>query len=208
VSSRAAPPRVLVLAAVVAAHVGVLLLLVAETRSRLLRGEGETTPLVVLLLRPAEPHPSAASQARPTAFRDRASAAPAIEAAAPRTPAVPGSAIDWAAEAAASATRQVEADEQRARQARALLPSTGGMFSARAKRPQFHWNYARTHRIEPQPGLATVIHLNDQCAIVLFLIIPFAGGCALEKPPVRGDLFEHMHDPEPPEDPGKSEQSQ
>jgi hypothetical protein len=50
-------------------------------------------------------------------------------------------------------------------------------------------------------GLATVIHLNDQCAIALFLIIPFAGGCAPEKPPARGDLFEHMHDPDPAPEP-------
>jgi hypothetical protein len=29
---------------------------------------------------------------------------------------------------------------------------------------------------------------------MLFVIIPILG-CALEKPQVRGDLFEHMHDP-------------
>jgi hypothetical protein len=50
-------------------------------------------------------------------------------------------------------------------------------------------------------GLATAINLNDRCGIVLFLIIPFAGGCALEKPPARGDLFEHMHDPDPAPEP-------
>jgi len=71
------------------------------------------------------------------------------------------------------------------------------MFATRARRPRFHWNYARTHRVEPVAGLGTVIHLNDQCAILLFVIIPMVG-CALEKAPVRGDLFEHMHDdPEP-----------
>lgn len=202
-SSRTAPPRALVLAVVVAVHAGVLLLLIVETRSRLVRVEAETAPLVVLLLQPAESHPAAHSRTRAAAVRERAAAAPAIETPAPPAPAAPGTAIDWAAEASTSATRQVEADEQRARQARALLPGTGGMFAARAKRPQFHWNHAHTHRIEPQPGLATVIHLNDQCAVVLFLIFPFAGGCALEKPPVRGDLFEHMHDPEPPENPEK-----
>lgn len=75
------------------------------------------------------------------------------------------------------------------------------MFAARPKRHEFQWNYASTHRVEAVGGLATVIHLNDQCAIVLFVIIPFAGGCALEKPPARGDLFEHMHDPDPAPDP-------
>jgi hypothetical protein len=38
-SSRAASPRVLVLAAVVAAHAGALLTLLAETRTRLVRGD-------------------------------------------------------------------------------------------------------------------------------------------------------------------------
>ena len=112
-----------------------------------------------------------------------------------------GTAIDWSAEAAGAAARQVEADERRARQARAFAPAANPMFATRARRPGFHWNYARTHRVEPVPGLVpglgTVIHLNDQCSILLFVIIPMIG-CALEKPPVRGDLFEHMHDdPEP-----------
>jgi hypothetical protein len=47
--------------------------------------------------------------------------------------------------------------------------------------------------VETEPGGGTVIHLNDSCALVLFIIVPMIA-CALEKPPVRGDLFEHMHD--------------
>lgn len=74
------------------------------------------------------------------------------------------------------------------------------MFAARPKAPAFHWDHASTHRVEPVPGLGTIIHLNDQCAIFLFVIIPMAG-CALEKPPARADLFEHMHDPDPDPEP-------
>jgi len=69
------------------------------------------------------------------------------------------------------------------------------MFAARPKHHAFHWNYASTHRVEPVPGLGTIIHLSDECAIFVFVIIPMAA-CALEKPPVRGDLFKHMHDPD------------
>ncbi len=116
-------------------------------------------------------------------------------------PAAPGTTIDWAAEATASAARQTEADEQRARQTRAFAPKPSPMFAARPKRHEFQWNYAQTHRVEALPGLATVIRLDDQCAIVLFVIIPFAGGCALDKPAARGDLFEHMHDPDPAPEP-------
>jgi len=205
VSSRAAPPRAPVLAAVVAVHAGALALLIAETRSRLVHGTAQAPPLLVLLLpspeRPAAAEASGRAAARADRPRSRAPAARAVEVPAPAPPAVPGTAIDWAAQAEGSAAREVEAGERRARQARALAPKPSPTFAVRAKRPEFHWDYARTHRVEPLPGLETVIHLGDECAVVLFLVIPFAGGCALEKAPVRGDLFEHMHDPEPAPEP-------
>jgi hypothetical protein len=53
-SSRAASPRVLVFAAVVAAHAGALLTLLEETRTRLVRGEAEASPLIVMLFQPRE----------------------------------------------------------------------------------------------------------------------------------------------------------
>jgi hypothetical protein len=203
-SSRAASPRVLVLAAVVAAHAGALLVLLSETRTRPVRGEAEASPLLVMLLQLGErqaPAASTGAAARPRASHYRPPTAATAEAPAPAIPAAPGTTINWATEATASAARQIEADEQRARQARALAPKAPPMFAARSRRPEFQWNYARTHRVEALPGLGTVIHLNDQCAIVLFLIIPIGGGCSLDKPPVRGDLFEHMHDPVPAPEP-------
>jgi hypothetical protein len=200
-SSRAASPRVLILVTVVAVHAGALLVLLAETRTRLVRGEAESSPLLVVLLPMREPgYPGASARAASLPpVQHLASPSPAGSEVAPAAPpAAPGAAIDWAAQATASAARQVETDEQRARQARALAPKASPMFAAQLKRPAFHWNYARTHRVEAVPGLGTVIHLNDQCAIMLFVIIPILG-CALEKPPVRSDLFEHMHDPLDPD---------
>ncbi len=199
-SSRAASPRVLALAAVVAAHAGALLVLLAETRTRLVRDEAEASPLLVMLFWPRErqaPVAPGRQGARSSASRSAVAAAAKPELPAPATPPVPGAAIDWATAGAASAARQVEADGQHARQARAFAPKPSPMFAARPKRHEFHWDYASTHRVEAIGGLATVIHLNDQCAIALFVIIPFAGGCALEKPPARGDLFEHMRDQDP-----------
>jgi len=187
VSSRAAPPRAPVLAAVVAVHAGALALLIAETRSRLVHGTAQAPPLLVLLLPSPERPAAAEASGRAAARADRPRSRPP--------------AIDWAAQAEGSAAREVETGERRARQARALAPKPTPTFAVRAKRPEFHWDYARTHRVEPLPGLETVMHLSDECAVVLFLVIPFAGGCALEKAPVRGDLFEHMHDPEPAPEP-------
>lgn len=199
--SRAVSPRILLLAAVVAMHAGILLVLLVETDTRGAHGETETGALTVMLLEPGERQTPVAPKRpgmRSPASRPETTAEATVPA--PAAPA-PGAAIDWTAQAAESATRQIEADEQRARQARALASKPSPLFAARSKRSGFHWNYARTHRVEAVGGLATVIHLNDQCAIALFLIIPFAGGCALEKPAPRGDLFEHMHDPDPAPEP-------
>jgi hypothetical protein len=203
VSPRAAPPRVLFFAVVAAIHAGVLALLIAETRSRLIPGEAEAPPLLVMLLPAQEGQRAAAASTHAPGggLRYRAAAAAAAEIPAPAAPAAPDTAIDWAAQGLAAAASAIEENEQRARQARALAPKASPIFAAHARRPEFHWDYARTHRVEALPGLATAIHLNDECAIVLFLIVPFAGGCALEKAPARGDLFEHMHDPEPAPDP-------
>ena len=193
----------IVLAAVVGLHALALLLLLAEMRTRLMRNAVEASPLSVWLLEP-QAREAARAATRPSSRSTRPILAPVprVESEPPPPTAPPApAAIDWTAEAAVAASRQSEADTERNRQARALAPKTDPMFAARVKRPEFHWDYAHTHRIEPAGGLATIVHLNDRCAIAFFLIIPFAGGCALEKPEARGDLFEHMHDTEPPAQP-------
>jgi len=199
-SSRAASPRIPVLAAVVAAHAGALLVLLAETRTRDVRGESEASPLLVMLFEPRE-RPAAAAPAgraaRPSASRHRPPAAAEVEVPAPPLPGAPGTAINWTAEATAAAERETEGAERRARQAQALAPKPNPMFAARPKGHEFGWDYAATHRVEAGRGGITLIHIGDNCGIALYLLIPMGFGCAVGKPPVRGDLFEHMHDADP-----------
>ena len=189
----------MVLAAVFALHAGALALLLAEMRTRLIRGGTEASPLSVWLLETRKrPDNGAPLHRVPRAAAAAPAAAPMPESEPPSStaPVVP-EAIDWMAEAASAARRATQASVDRNRQAHALAPKVSPMFEVRPRPREFPWDYASTHRVEPAGGLATIVHVNDQCAIAFFLIIPFAAGCSLEKPQVRGDLFEHIHDPEP-----------
>jgi hypothetical protein len=193
-SSRA--QRVLALTGVVTLHAGVLLIVLEATRTKFVPAAAESPALLVTLLSGLEPQrPSGAPAVRRVAARHRPAA---LENATPGAPApdLPTGSrgtIDWVAVAQDEAARQVEANERRERQARAFLVPPNMFTPPALQRPGFHWNYAATHRVEAVPGGATVIHLNDSCALVLFIIIPMIG-CALDKPAVRGDLFDHMHD--------------
>jgi hypothetical protein len=60
------------------------------------------------------------------------------------------------------------------------------------KSQQFAWDYAATHRIEAIPGGGMLVHLSDNCVLIIFPL-PFIG-CAIGKHPANGDLFEHRHD--------------
>jgi hypothetical protein len=62
-----------------------------------------------------------------------------------------------------------------------------------SKTSQFEWDYVATNRIEAIPEGGLLLHLNDNCVLILFPL-PFAG-CGIGKRKVNGDLFEHMHDP-------------
>jgi len=61
--------------------------------------------------------------------------------------------------------------------------------------PQFDWDYARTHRVESLPQGGLLIHLNDNCAMVLSPL-PFAV-CGVGKRKANGELFKRMRDPKP-----------
>jgi hypothetical protein len=104
--------------------------------------------------------------------------------------------IDWNAEAVSQAEQQEQLSM--GQQPRALdkhgqgLDLNGGLGPDKAKGPQFGWYNARLHRFEYQPGGGMVIHLNDRCIVVLMPFpMPF---CGIGKIPIRGDLFDHMHD--------------
>jgi hypothetical protein len=62
--------------------------------------------------------------------------------------------------------------------------------------PQFDWDYARTHRVESFPEGGMIIHLNDNCVLVLNPF-PFPL-CSPLKRKANGELFKHMRDPDKP----------
>jgi hypothetical protein len=59
--------------------------------------------------------------------------------------------------------------------------------------PQFGWDYAATHRVEAIPSGGLIVHLTDNCVLVL-LPLPL-GACAIGKRKANGDLFKHMNEP-------------
>jgi hypothetical protein len=72
--------------------------------------------------------------------------------------------------------------------------------SAPAKAPEFGWDYAATHRVESIPEGGLLLHLNENCVLVLSPL-PFVG-CEIGRKKANGDLFEHMQDPlQPPSAP-------
>jgi hypothetical protein len=60
------------------------------------------------------------------------------------------------------------------------------------KAPQFGWDYVATHRVESIPEGGLLLHLNENCVLVLFPL-PF-GGCGIGKKKANGLLFKHMYD--------------
>jgi hypothetical protein len=65
--------------------------------------------------------------------------------------------------------------------------------SAPTKASQFGWDYVATHRVESIPEGGLLLHLNENCVLVLFPL-PFVG-CGIGRKQANGDLFEHMQDP-------------
>ena len=119
--------------------------------------------------------------------------APPIETA-PTTPP-----IDWQKELEAAAkNRESEADKNNAYRdlSRSMSPS------------QLDW--LKQHRMEPaNPGITwksprveitqdglPIVHINDQCVLVPFFLMPMVF-CSIGHVEPNGDLFKHMHDPPP-----------
>jgi hypothetical protein len=66
-------------------------------------------------------------------------------------------------------------------------------FPTQPKKPQqIAWDYAATHRIEAIPEGGILVHINDNCVLIIFPL-PFIG-CGIGTRPANGDLFEHRHD--------------
>jgi hypothetical protein len=96
---------------------------------------------------------------------------------------------DWANELSRAA-RDAASDElaQKPRDFGFPHPS-----SAPTKAPQFGWDYVATHRVETIPEGGLLLHLNENCVLVLFPL-PFVG-CGIGRKQANGELFEHLHDP-------------
>jgi hypothetical protein len=102
--------------------------------------------------------------------------------------------IDWSLESELAAQRQVDAVEAARRRGRGFpaYDEDRKLAATAPPAPEFGWDRARTHRIEPIPTGGTIIHINDRCFVVISgLIMPV---CKLGKIEARGDLFEHMDD--------------
>ena len=196
-SSRAVTPRVLALTGVAVIHAGLVVLLISLTHTRLMHTEPEAGPVAVIFLKAGEPPrqaPGATARQPRTAHATAPEPGASPEILAPATGTAPETAIDWAAEATEAAARQVAGERERRRETTALAPVPSPIFEDRPRPAQLRWDYSRTHRLEGFPVFATVVHLNDRCTLVVFVIFPM-GGCAIGEIPARGDLFEHMHDP-------------
>lgn len=62
-----------------------------------------------------------------------------------------------------------------------------------AAAPRFGWDYAHTHRVEQLPEGGLLINLNDRCAVVLYVVMPFPV-CKIGHIPTDGGLFDHLRD--------------
>jgi hypothetical protein len=108
----------------------------------------------------------------------------------------PPAPIDWNAEADLAIRQQAQlalAAAPRALDKHAAgADLNGGLGPDQKQKPEFAWDRSHTHRVESLEGGRILIHINDRCALLLFPL-PFAS-CGIGKIPVRGDLFDHLHD--------------
>jgi hypothetical protein len=196
--------RTSALAAVIGAHVLALLWLAHLARMPplgVLTDLGPAMTLIFLSDAPRVPPGEELTQmpGRRVRHAEARPAAPPAPMAAPAPQSASSGYIDWAGEAAGAAARVLDSNGRRAgRRTFATPPPSPAFAPAAARRPGIAWNYAATHRVEALPGGVTVIHLNDHCALAFLIVLPFFG-CQIGKIPARGDLFDHMTDPQPPD---------
>jgi hypothetical protein len=105
--------------------------------------------------------------------------------------------IDWSAEATITARHQAElaaAPKSRSLDDHHRHGNHHDGVGLSNKGPyQFGWDYSATHRVDTSQGVP-IIHLNDRCVVGFLIILPFFGCRFGGEIPVKGDLFQHMHD--------------
>jgi hypothetical protein len=106
-------------------------------------------------------------------------------------PSASGAGVDWSTElsAAADATlkKQKQARDQLNVFTRKFMAEADPRNPGRTANRGFRWYEAGAHRIDTR-GPIPVLHLNDRCVLVAF-IIP---ACAIGHIEIHGDLFENM----------------
>jgi hypothetical protein len=190
--------RAVVCVAIVLLHAGLYFVLASTTHRAHI--EPEPPALVLLPITLETPHDNPATPGHPRGQPSRSPVSHARQGAPASSPepitnrpvAPP---TDWAADAARAADDQVQAQITRERQARAFGPHGQALPGSAPPGPAFGWDQSAIHRFQPAGGGLTIVHVNEQCGIAFFLVVPFMGACALGKPEARGDLFKHMHDP-------------
>jgi hypothetical protein len=146
--------------------------------------------------KPARP-PSAA---RPRAAATAAPQPPALNPAPAPTPASasgtgitlpanPGAQIDWRAALTGAAAAELDKEQRTREQVRALTHRYAAQDDPRNSHPGptsgFRWYDAGIHRFDTRSWIP-VLHLNDRCVVVMFIIAT----CAIGHIEVHGDLFE------------------
>jgi len=186
--------RLCAIAVVLGLHLTVIWLLVATSRVLSFRTKSQSLEIVFIARAVVAPESNSIDRVPEDATPRRQVAAKHL----PNRSVVPqeveNNAIhpptDWAGELSRAA--KDAASERLAQQPRDFgFPHSPS--APTSKTPQFGWDYVATHRIEAIPEGGLLLHLNDNCVLILFPL-PFAG-CGIGKKKVNGDLFEHMHDP-------------
>lgn len=124
--------------------------------------------------------------AQPIAVRPVAVSPIALPPAARPVPHIPH---DWEHEIQREA-RSEESRSQRGGRIQFGLPQASAPAPAA---PEFGWDYAHTHRLQPLSGGGMLINLNNHCALVIYGFV-FFPGCRIGRIPANGQLFDHMHD--------------